>query len=96
MVDMYCRAGHRAGAAPCGECAELKAYALARIDRCPFHFRKPTCVNCPIHCYRSEMRARVREVMRYAGPRMARRHPWLAFMHLLDGRRRVEWPEASS
>jgi hypothetical protein len=31
------------------------------------------------------MREAVREVMRYAGPRMALRHPILAFLHLLDG-----------
>ena len=26
----------------------------------------------------------VREVMRYAGPRMPLRYPWLALLHLLD------------
>jgi hypothetical protein len=30
--------------------------------------------------------------MRYAGPRMTFRHPWLAVMHLLDKLRRVEHP----
>jgi hypothetical protein len=33
------------------------------------------------------MRARIRAVMRYAGPRMLFRHPVLAFFHLLDRRR---------
>jgi hypothetical protein len=33
------------------------------------------------------MRERIREVMRYAGPRMILRHPILAIWHLLDGRR---------
>jgi len=33
------------------------------------------------------MRARVRDVMRFAGPRMLTRHPYLALMHLwVDGR----------
>lgn len=89
MVGMYCAAHH--GPDRCSGCVELRDYAHARIDRCPFHFHKPTCVNCPIHCYRSEMRDRVRAVMRYAGPKMPLRHPWLALMHVLDGRRRVEW-----
>jgi hypothetical protein len=31
------------------------------------------------------MRERVREVMRYAGPRMLLHHPWLAICHLVDG-----------
>ena len=43
---------------------------------------------CPVHCYRPGMREAVREVMRYAGPRMVVRHPVLALRHLLDGRRR--------
>jgi hypothetical protein len=29
----------------------------------------------------------VRDVMRYAGPRMLTRHPWLAIAHLIDGQR---------
>jgi hypothetical protein len=89
MIDMYCADHHDREA--CAECSGLRDYAFARIDKCPFHFHKPTCVNCPIHCYRPTMRDRVREVMRYAGPRMPLRHPWLALMHLLDGRRQVEW-----
>jgi hypothetical protein len=31
------------------------------------------------------MREQVRRVMRFAGPRMLFRHPYLAFMHLIDG-----------
>ena len=33
------------------------------------------------------MRERVREVMRYSGPRMLWRHPVLAAAHLMDGRK---------
>ena len=33
------------------------------------------------------MRERVRQVMRYAGPRMLLRHPILALLHLRDERR---------
>jgi hypothetical protein len=33
------------------------------------------------------MRQKVRQVMRYAGPRMLLRHPVLAIRHLLDGKR---------
>jgi len=32
------------------------------------------------------MREKVREVMRYSGPRMILRHPWLALMHVVDKR----------
>ena len=34
------------------------------------------------------MRARIREVMRYAGPRMLLSHPLMALRHLLDGLRK--------
>ncbi len=91
MIGMYCADHHDRGGDVCARCDELRTYAFARIDKCPFHFAKPTCVNCPIHCYRTDMRERVRSVMRYAGPRMPLRHPWLALMHVLDGRRRVDW-----
>ena len=86
MLQIYCRERHKLSTL-CSECQELLDYAHCRLDRCPFGNDKPTCVNCPIHCYRPTMRSRVKEVMRYAGPRLIRRHPILAFMHLLDGRR---------
>jgi hypothetical protein len=88
MIDIYCRDQHGGGEALCPECAELRDYALARLDKCPFQEDKPTCANCTVHCYKPDMRRRVREVMRYAGPRMIWRHPVLALTHLLvDGRR---------
>jgi hypothetical protein len=40
------------------------------------------------------MRERVRTVMRYAGPRMMWRHPFLALAHLVDGRRPAPLPKA--
>jgi hypothetical protein len=43
-----------------------------------------TCAKCPVHCYRPELRERIRAVMRYAGPRMLFRHPRLAILHLWD------------
>jgi hypothetical protein len=33
------------------------------------------------------MREKIREVMRYAGPRMIYRHPIMAVFHLIDGMR---------
>ncbi|MHC5024332.1 MAG: nitrous oxide-stimulated promoter family protein [Planctomycetota bacterium] len=101
MIEMYCRDHHAGeasgggGAAPgslCDHCATLHDYAMERIDKCPFCLAKPTCANCPIHCYKRDMREEVRAVMRYSGPRMLGRHPVLAILHKLDGRRRVELP----
>ena len=47
---------------------------------------KPTCANCAVHCYKANMRERVRAAMRWAGPRMLWRHPVLAIRHMIDGR----------
>lgn len=86
MVAIFCRSRHGPRAVPCPDCAALLDYASARAARCPRLPRKPPCKDCPTHCYRRDMRERIREVMRFAGPRMALRHPWLALLHALDGR----------
>ena len=91
MVEMYCTHHHR-GDGLCGECSELADYAERKLDLCPYGPEKPTCTNCPIHCYRSEPRERMREVMRYSGPRMLKTHPYLAIMHIIDGRREAQPP----
>lgn len=87
MVHMYCRHHHGGDPVPCGECAALMDYAQRRLDRCLFGDAKPTCANCVVHCYRDAGRGRMRVIMRWAGPRMLRRHPVLGILHLLDGRR---------
>jgi hypothetical protein len=93
MIGMYCRARHNGHAGTlCDRCTALHDYAMERIDKCPYCLAKPTCANCPIHCYKRDQRERVRKVMRFAGPRMLARHPVLALLHKLDGLRRVEKP----
>ncbi len=87
MIGMYCRARHESREL-CTECRELVAYAMARADKCPFGEGKTVCSLCPVHCYKPEMRQRVREVMRFAGPRMMKSHPAMAITHLLDKRRK--------
>jgi hypothetical protein len=85
MIDLYCRQNHSSALDLCPECQELWDYAQARLLRCPFSPDKPTCANCPVHCYKPEMRERIRRVMRFSGPRMLLRHPILTIHHLLDG-----------
>ena len=86
MVAMYC-VQHHGGPDLCGECRTLADYADRKLDRCPYGGEKPACTRCPIHCYRPEPREKMREVMRFAGPRMLARYPLLALRHLLDGLR---------
>lgn len=71
----------------CPECAELEAYTHARSERCPFMEEKTFCSNCTVHCYRPEMRKRIRTVMRYAGPRMLFHHPVMAIRHMIESQR---------
>ena len=85
MLAMYCRAKHNTRGALCTQCERLRAYGVERLRRCPFGGGKPTCFRCPIDCYGSVQRERIREVMRCSGPRMIVRHPLLAVLHLLDG-----------
>ncbi|NDY96225.1 nitrous oxide-stimulated promoter family protein [Wenzhouxiangella limi] len=95
MVRIWCRAKHP-GQAPsgavCPECQAFLDYACKRLEKCPYGEDKPTCAKCPVHCYKRAQREHAREVMRFAGPRMVWRHPWLSLMHLLDKRHRVEHP----
>jgi len=88
MVRMFCR-HHHGSPKLCGECSELADYADRKLDLCPYSGEKPACTNCPIHCYRPEERERMREVMRFAGPRMMWRHPYLAVSHFLDERKKM-------
>jgi len=93
MVVIYChdhahQPGRHVGRSDqlCPDCGELLAYAGERLTGCRYGAAKPTCANCPVHCYRPAMRERMREVMRYSGPRMLRRHPVLAVAHVAKGR----------
>ena len=95
MVDIWCRDKHGADtrrAGPCPECREFLAYAHRRLEKCPYGENKPTCAKCPIHCYKRAQREQARDIMRYAGPRMTFRHPWLSLMHVVDKLRKVEHP----
>lgn len=91
MLAIYCQGWHQTGPALCRDCQELLHYAIERLNRCKFGGQKPVCAKCPIHCYRPDMREKVKDVMRYAGPRMIYRHPVLAIRHVMDGFRR-EFP----
>ena len=84
MIRIYCRNLHGKRGALCGECEEIRLYAERRLEKCPFAEEKPTCVKCPVHCYEASMRERVRQVMRFSGPRMLLVHPILALRHLRD------------
>ena len=93
MTRIYCGAHHEhPPGALCEDCAALMRYSERRLAKCPYGDKKPTCANCPIHCYKPEPRARVRDIMRYAGPRMTWRHPGRALVHMFDKLRKAVHP----
>lgn len=89
MVAIYCHAHHAMRQGLCQECKTLLDYAETRLDRCPYGQQKPTCNQCPIHCYKPEQKEQMRQVMRFSGPRMLLPHPILAIRHLLHEKRAV-------
>jgi hypothetical protein len=71
----------------CDECAELLVYAEKRRAYCPKD-PKPFCSHCDTHCYSPEMAERMRDVMRYAGPRsLLHGHAIDGVKHAIEGRR---------
>ena len=87
MIALYCRKKHGGRNALCPECAELDAYAQLRSEKCPFMETKTFCSNCKVNCYKPEMRERIREVMRFSGPRMIFHHPVAAIRHVIESKK---------
>lgn len=84
MIALYCHRQHKTKNGLCEECAKLDAYARERSDKCPFMETKTFCSNCKFHCYKPDMREKIRIVMRYSGPRMITTHPYLAIKHVIE------------
>lgn len=88
MIELYCQQNHKPSHPLCSDCQELLAYAHQRVEHCKFGENKTVCGDCTVHCYKREMREKIQEIMRYAGPRMLFYHPIMAFHHILDRRRK--------
>ena len=87
IIRLYCRKNHKeydkTTGKMCPSCQELSDYARLRSQKCPFMEEKTFCANCKVHCYKPEMREKIRKVMRFSGPRMLLYHPALAVWHLI-------------
>lgn len=93
MIALYCKKKHHTRSGLCPECAALEAYARQRSEKCPFMETKTFCSNCPVHCYKADMREKIRKVMAFSGPWMLLYHPVTAIRHVLETkkeRRRME------
>lgn len=85
MILLYCRKQHGTPKDQlCPDCAALDAYAQQRSEKCPFMEKKTFCSNCKVHCYKPDMREKIRAVMRFSGPRMLFVHPVPAVRHVIE------------
>ena len=95
MIAIYCRKKHHSKGELCPECAKLDAYARNKSDRCPFMESKTFCSNCKVHGYKPVMREKIREVMRFSGPRMLFSHPVMAISHVIESKKEKKRLEES-
>ncbi len=97
MIGLYCRLKHKKGNKDktdknadrqagknslCPDCTGLLDYALLRTEKCPFMATKSFCSKCKVHCYKPEMREKIRQVMKFSGPRMMFYFPLQAIKHV--------------
>ncbi len=66
------------------EYKNLIDYAFERLDNCPYGDNKPICARCEVHCYKPEMRDKIRTIMKKSGYKMIIHHPVLLLQHILD------------
>ena len=85
FIRIYCAARHngqnaaalpeelvgqfKKGIALCPACRALLDHALLKRRNCPLE-PKPSCRHCHIHCYSTEYRAKIREIMAFSGRKM--------------------------
>ena len=84
MGRIFCKAHHSGEKDPCALCSlchEIVEVTLVRTASCPYG-HEGNCQDCAIHCQRGEAQERIREIMRYAAPRMVLRHPLMTMEYL--------------
>jgi len=83
MVELYCKQKlHQTSISE--EYTQLIEYGCLRLEHCKYGKKKPACKSCKTHCYRSEMREKMRTVMKWAGPRMLLYNPMAMIRHLMN------------
>ena len=80
MIELYCRHHLHQDTMP-DEYLHLADFACRRLDHCTYGEQKTACKDCPTHCYAPKEREAIREVMRWAGPRMIWYAPKDALIH---------------
>ncbi len=84
MIRLYCGKKHGESRPPCKECGDLLRYAHKKLENCRYNEKKTSCRRCRTHCYREDMRHRMKKVMGYSGPRMVGYKPMEWLKHLFQ------------
>ena len=65
-----------------GIARELLEYAHKRLSYCKFGNEKTSCKRCPIHCYKKDMKIKIKQVMRFSGCRLIIYRPYEFIRHI--------------
>ena len=88
--SIYCKGNHpsaqRDETGMCPECRAVIEATAQRAEACPFG-HEGNCQDCSVRCQRGEAQVRIKQIMRYAAPRMAFRHPLMTLEYLRKKRR---------
>ena len=76
MVKLYCKKNHKN--------RDVLNYSLNRIDNCKYMETKTFCSNCKAPCYSPKMKEKVKQIMKFSGPRILFHHPLLVISHMLS------------
>lgn len=87
MITIYCNNKHNTKEILCKSCLELIEYTERKTENCVYKYNKPACSLCPVHCYSKVYKKKIREVMRFSGPRIIFYSPKSAILHLINVRR---------
>ena len=55
-----------------------------RLDFSKFGNEKSFCSKCPIHCYKKDMKAKIKDVMKFSGPRLIIYSPMQFIKHIFE------------
>ena len=84
MIEIFCRKNHGTKGSLCEECSELLEYADKRLTLCKFGDDKSTCSRCKVHCYKRDMKEKIKKVMKFSGPRLLIYNPIELIRHMLN------------
>lgn len=83
MIKLYCRKVHASTAGPCEDCEKLLTYAHIRLSNCRYGSDKGYCGKCSTPCYKHDMKLKMKDVMRFSGPRLMIYQPLEFIRHLV-------------